>query len=454
MKENVVLIGFSGTGKTSVARILAEVLEWSLVDTDQEIESRCGMSIEQIFAQHGEAYFREQERLTVESLMQRRNVVVATGGGVVLSAENVANLGTLGLMVLLDASAETIFARLSKDSVDRPLLKKPERIRSLMDERAEYYKVANFVLGTDLLSEQDVAKRIVRFMRFQGMLGAEKNQLYGLIGEKLSHSLSPQIHSFFFQQLGIKAQYYLFPVSSGELAPAFEGLKILGAKGINVTIPYKSSIMALLDDIAPEAREIGAVNTVIFNEKRQSKGYNTDYKGFGSLIERSSIAVKGKTAVILGTGGGAKTVACYLRDHGAKAVHMVTRDSTLSSLHFPVISYAELAFLPGADLLINCTPIGMFPNFNEMPVEQAILSRFQTVVDLIYNPGETMLLSEAKMLGLQTCNGLSMLAYQAAFAQELWQGRTLSMADVEPLYQMLVTNQSLADAGIIKSHLM
>jgi shikimate dehydrogenase len=263
------------------------------------------------------------------------------------------------------------------------------------------------------------------------------NFYFGLLGEKLSHSLSPQIHSYIFRQLGIDAGYQLFPIKPDELFAALTGLKILGADGVNITIPYKVAIMSMLDEISQEAKDIGAVNTIVFNNRR-AKGYNTDYQGFGQILTRHSIDIKGKTAVVLGTGGAAKTVACYLRDHKISDVHMVTRNLTDYRLEFPLWSYAELASSTGADIMINCTPVGMFPNIRESPVDRQIFKKCCLAIDLIYNPAETLFLREARECGLRTCNGLTMLIGQAVYAQELWQNRKIDMAAVDPLYSLLL----------------
>lgn len=260
-------------------------------------------------------------------------------------------------------------------------------------------------------------------------------KLYGLVGEKLSHSFSPQIHQFVFQQIGIDAGYFLFSLLREELGLALDGLKLLGAKGINVTIPFKTDIMPMLDWIEPEARFIGAVNTITFEGGKMS-GYNTDYKGFGYSLTRHGIEVAGKTAVVLGTGGAAKTVACYLKDHGVSDLHLISRKATPDGSQTPMWSYDELA-RQSADILVNCTPVGMYPNVQDVILDRRVVAKFEAVVDLIYNPVETRLLADARSMGGKTCNGLSMLIAQAVYAEEIWQGHSIEMALMEPLYSSL-----------------
>lgn len=249
-------------------------------------------------------------------------------------------------------------------------------------------------------------------------------RFYGLLGETLSHSLSPEIHGYLFRHLNIEAAYVLFPVAADKLAEAVNGLRLLGAGGVNVTIPYKMSIVPLLDELSGEARMLGAVNTVLFRNGR-AIGYNTDYAGFGLMLQRHGIAATGKTAVVLGAGGAARTAACWLRDHGAADVKLVSRRPAGTG-PFETLSYDRLGDLTPTDLLVNATPVGMYPHTGEAPLTRDLLPRFAAVVDLIYNPLETRLLREARQQGIPAVNGLTMLAAQAVASEEIWQGRSLA----------------------------
>ncbi|MDU4959467.1 MAG: shikimate kinase [Sporomusaceae bacterium] len=249
-------------------------------------------------------------------------------------------------------------------------------------------------------------------------------RIYGLLGEALSHSLSPEIHRFLFRQLNIEAAYSLFPLPPARLAAGLEGLRLLGAGGVNVTIPYKAQIMPLLDDLSAEARLLGAVNTVLFGSGG-AIGYNTDYGGFGLMLRLHQIEAAGKSALVLGTGGAARTAACWLRDHGAASVRLVSRQPG-SKGDFAVLSYAQLAALPAVDILVNATPVGMHPYTAASPLPQELLPRFGVIIDLVYNPAETRLMREGREQGVRAINGLAMLAAQAVAAEEIWQGRDLS----------------------------
>lgn len=267
--------------------------------------------------------------------------------------------------------------------------------------------------------------------------------LYGLLGESLGHSLSPIIHKEIFDFLGIQAYYHLFEVERGKLGAAVTGLKVLGAAGVNVTIPYKSEVMQYLDHITPEAASIGSVNTISFN-KSVATGSNTDYYGFGKLLERYSVETEGADILVLGHGGGAKAVIKYLLDHGAKSITVAVRNTSLIngaqgatlSDRLVFTSFESLSEQNKGDLIVNCTPCGMYPRIMEMPVASEILKGYKTAVDLIYNPQKTMFLKCSEEAGLKAVNGLYMLVGQAVAAQELWNNVQLCQKDVDRVYDM------------------
>ena len=245
---------------------------------------------------------------------------------------------------------------------------------------------------------------------------------YALLGEKLSHSLSPEIHEEIFKALGINASYTLVEVSP-------EGIKeeISKYDGLNVTIPYKTEVIKYLSEISKEAKAIGAVNTIYGN-----KGYNTDYFGFGKMLEINNIPVKNHRVVILGTGGASKAVHQYLKDHQAKEITFVSRGKVGEN----IINYDTLKDVTG-DLIINTTPVGMYPNVEKSPVTQDVLKKFNFAVDLIYNPAETKFLKLAKTQGLRTTNGLYMLVGQAVKAEEIWQKKAIADDLINKIHEML-----------------
>lgn len=249
---------------------------------------------------------------------------------------------------------------------------------------------------------------------------------FGLIGGKLGHSLSPAIHQLFFEYTGKTGSYELLETEL-EALPELMGRLRQGFVGTNVTIPHKLHVMPLLDAIAPEAAAIGAVNTIKFTSEG-AFGYNTDYFGFGRMLEYNDIKVAGKVCAVLGTGGAARAVVKYLTDKKCAKLYLVTRDVFKVDSHFAkinpkikVIDYARLDALQG-DLLVNCTPVGMFPKVEASPVSSEVSFAFDASVDLIYNPSQTLFLKQAAEAGNKAVNGLFMLVAQAVAAQEIWQG--------------------------------
>ena len=227
---------------------------------------------------------------------------------------------------------------------------------------------------------------------------------YGLIGENLGHSYSPFIHNI----LG-SVPYELVSLRPEELGPFIKAGEFAG---LNVTIPYKKAVIPFLDHIAPEAQTIEAVNTIVRREDGLW-GYNTDCKGFLYAAERAGISLKGKKVLVLGSGGASAAVQAASAGAGA-AVKVVSRTGSLN--------YENVYEESGAEVIVNATPVGMYPQNRGKLLE---LSRFGSccgVIDLIYNPLYTPLLLDARELGLPFSNGLSMLVAQAKYASDLFQG--------------------------------
>jgi shikimate dehydrogenase len=242
----------------------------------------------------------------------------------------------------------------------------------------------------------------------------------GLVGEKLSHSQSPQIHEEIMKQRGIKGTYEILEFSKNTFARDFNALKASDYRGVNITIPYKESVIPLLDDISQQAKYIGAVNTVLFKDGR-AKGFNTDYNGFVSLLDHNNITVKGKGAVILGSGGVAKAVVKALLDLGIYDLTIVSRGKQNFHGNYTVSYEFFKEERVKSDLLINCTPVGMFPYMDASPIPKEYINT-DVVVDMVYNPPKTLLLKYAEEMGLKTVNGSYMLKEQAIKAYDIWTG--------------------------------
>lgn len=264
---------------------------------------------------------------------------------------------------------------------------------------------------------------------------------FGLLGGKLGHSLSPQIHKLFFQYTGIEGSYELLETELEQLPGRMETLR-KEFKGSNVTIPHKLHVIPLLDGIAPEAKAIGAVNTIKFTEKG-AFGYNTDYFGFTRMLEYNDVALTNKIAAVLGSGGAARAIMKALADGKCKEIYLVTRKPSEVDPHFldiapqcKVIDYQELKNLKG-DVLVNCTPVGMYPNIEASAVSQKVSANFEASVDLVYNPAKTFFLQQAELAGKKAVNGLFMLVAQAVAAQEIWQEQKYSSELIVKIIQEL-----------------
>ncbi|MEB3174730.1 MAG: shikimate dehydrogenase [Cyanobacteriota bacterium] len=265
-----------------------------------------------------------------------------------------------------------------------------------------------------------------------------KTQLLGVIGHPVEHSLSPLMQNAALAALDLDWVYLPFAVSPAALADAVSGLKALGVKGFNVTLPHKQAVMPLLGEVSPLARQVGAVNTVLRSDAGW-RGTNTDVEGFlAPLLERQKNWAQCRP-VVLGNGGAARAVVVALSQLNCPAVAVVGRDlAKLEAFHrswrgldlsaaVTVHPWEQLPLLlPQTRLLINTTPVGMAPRGEASPLkleELEFLSSQALVYDLIYTPRPTRLLREAEGLGLAALDGLEMLARQGAAALGLWLNR-------------------------------
>lgn len=247
---------------------------------------------------------------------------------------------------------------------------------------------------------------------------------YCLIGEKLGHSYSSFIHN----RMGVEYSLQAFPASD---LPNFAASRKFD--GFNVTIPYKKTIIPYLDGISQEAKKIGAVNTVI-NKNGKLLGYNTDYFGLTYALKKANIAIKNKNVIILGSGGASLTAQTVCQDQKAKSVTVVSRTGQ--------VNYDNVYDKKDAQVVINCTPVGMFLNSEDSVID---LSKFPLLVgafDLIYNPLRTKFILQAESLGVKVGNGLRMLVAQAVKSEEIWQNKKFSDMDIENVYKELLREKS------------
>lgn len=262
-----------------------------------------------------------------------------------------------------------------------------------------------------------------------------KTKLLGVLGHPIGHTLSPAMHNAALEHLGLDYRYLAFDVHPSSLGDAVAAVRALGIAGLNVTIPHKKDVIPLLDEISPEAKLIGSVNT-IKNEQGRLIGSSTDGEGFLQSLEAVGVDPRGKRAVVLGAGGSARAVAHALVANGAVVTlsnRTLDRAESLARRINEVtapgsVSVAPLAHgglkevIGSADMLVNCTSVGMCPNVDSSPCLEDLLHSGLVVYDLIYNPLRTKLMSAAENVGAMTVSGLKMLVYQGAVSFRIWTG--------------------------------
>lgn len=242
----------------------------------------------------------------------------------------------------------------------------------------------------------------------------------GLLGRKLGHSYSPQIHG----QLA-SYDYSLFEKEPEEL----EGfLKNGNFVGLNVTIPYKKDVIPFLDQLSPVARRLGAVNTIVRRRDGSLVGHNTDYFGFRYLVQQSGLDVRGKKVLVLGSGGASNTAVAALQELGARVV-IISRSGENN--------YGNLHLHANASVIVNTTPVGMYPNTGVSPIDLGCFPQLEGVLDVVYNPARTQILLDAENRGLVAMNGLWMLVAQAKESAEWFSGETIPDSRIVQIHAAL-----------------
>lgn len=255
-------------------------------------------------------------------------------------------------------------------------------------------------------------------------------KLFGVLGDPVSHSLSPVMHNAAFKAMGMDCEYHSFRVSPDDLEKALHGAHALGFGGLNLTIPLKEKALAIVNATEP-AKQIGAVNTVGF--KNGIVGYNTDGTGAKMALSHNDIEVKGKNVLLLGAGGAARAIAFQLARDGASvtiANRSIGRAEALARDVEKVgkaqaSNYIDLkGLIQDSNILINSTSVGMYPKISETIVTSEMMHKDLVVFDIVYNPQNTLLLKEAKKAGATTIDGVMMLVFQGAESFRIWTGKT------------------------------
>ena len=242
---------------------------------------------------------------------------------------------------------------------------------------------------------------------------------YGLLGAKLGHSYSKPIHNLLADY-----HYELYAVTPEELKQLMTSRAF---RGLNVTIPYKKDVLPYLDEVSSEVREVGSANTLVMGADGKLRGYNTDLPGFLSMADRAGVSLTDKKVVILGSGGTSLTAQAAARRRGAREIIVVSRTGE--------VNYEKLyADHTDAEVIINTTPVGMYPNNGESPIDLSRFDRCTGVLDVIYNPFHTALLQQAEERGIPSENGLWMLVAQAKYAAEYFTGKAIPDEKIAEVY--------------------
>ena len=446
--RRIVLIGYRGTGKSSIGKVIASTLALPYYDVDALIEENEGRSIPQIFQDDGETGFRDIESRIINGLPVTP-AVISTGGGAVVRHKNIRALRKRSLIILLTSSEEDIARRIKNTT--RPSLtglSLRDEIHTMLEERMPLYRSAADLVydssgkhprgaaieilqiirpGVKLQAETENRTRLINWVLNTPIQKAAQNslreissdpgiRLYGILGNPCMHSMSPPIWNRLFQELEIPAKYTWFECP--DPAKLLNAAEKAGVRGLSVTIPHKETIMRLLDDIRHDARTIGAVNTVLFSGGKRY-GFNTDWRGIYRPLE----GVTGDTAVILGAGGAAAAAVYAVSMRGFSPVILnrtVERAEELAKRFGaragPISAFTEY----DADLVVNATSVGMNAGKNgsatelPIPVSASSLTPDMHVFDLVYTPADTPLLRAALRKGCSIIPGTEMFIHQLA----------------------------------------
>lgn len=278
-------------------------------------------------------------------------------------------------------------------------------------------------------------------------------RIVGLMGWPVSHSRSPAMHNAAFAALGLNWAYVPLPVPPDTVGDAVRGLRALGLRGANVTVPHKQAVLPFLDELTPAAAAIGSVNTIIVGEEGRLLGDNTDAAGFAADLAAHGVNISVAHVAVLGAGGSARAVLYALGLGGARSVLLLNRSPqkardllTEMQPRFPECTMRAEAFPAGiaavreTDLVVNCTSLGMAPHAEGIPWDEAVGFRSgQVVYDLVYAPMRTRLLAFAEAQGARAIGGIGMLVFQGALAFEKWTGVP---APVEVMQQAALAHRS------------
>ncbi len=261
---------------------------------------------------------------------------------------------------------------------------------------------------------------------------------FAVIGNPITHSLSPRLHNYIFQQLGIDANYIAIQCTEKKIPKIIKRLRSNQLNGINITLPLKQSVIPYLDVLGEHAQAIGAVNCIKVKDGKLI-GYNTDWIGFQKTLESAKIRINGATCIIVGAGGAARSVGYALASHNVNKMFIINRSAEHTNelikqlkTHFfnTEIKIAKWSEINKHELhqalIVNCSSVGMAPNVDDCPIPEKYLSPSQTIIDIIYSPFRTKLYRVGQSIGTKTLSGLPMLIHQALASLEIWFNEPIS----------------------------
>lgn len=447
----LVLAGYRGTGKTTVGQLLAARLGLPFIDTDTLVERRAGRSIPEIFADNGQARFRELEREVCAGLA-RATGVIATGGGAVLDPANVEALRRGARVFLLEGPPGELARRCAGS--DRPALTHLTRInevRAMLLARADPYRsAADYCVWTGGRTPDEVAGAVLAAFgaRPSDTLRAELGALNpfpdeeatvdralsggallcAVAGHPIGHSRSPALFTRLFEEYGLPYTYTR--IDATDPATVLDLAARLELRGLSVTLPLKETIVPHCDTLSPDATAIGAVNTVV-RCGGQVHGGNTDWVGVRAPL--AHLDGHGCRAVVLGAGGAAAAAVYAVRDLGMDVTVLARDPAKAAALaaRFDASSGPLAAFDPvGTDVVVHATPVGMAPDGGAL-LEASQLRPGMTVFDLVYTPALTPLLVRARRTGATAIPGTALFVHQAAAQFEAFFGIRVPISVVE-----------------------
>lgn len=447
--NRIFLVGFRTTGKSTFGKILAENLGLSFFDMDFLIKEQAGEELDRL-TKNGTDWikFREIENEILADLTKTDRAVISCGGGVgvndIIDKKTGKTFGQLNrevlekskdsLVILLTSADEIIEKRLQRKFKNKKVmpflneeyaedsaLGKVEKqvedsMKALRERKSLYEKIADFEIDTSNF-----------------ILPPNLVNLNAVIGDPISHSLSPKMQNAGYKALGIENMNLFVPirVSEKNLEKFLDALRVLGINGISVTIPHKESIMRYLDEVDNTAKKIGAVNTIL-NVGGKLTGYNTDWIGAITAIGKKT-ELKGKKVAVIGAGGAARGIVFGLVEKGAKVKIFNRTEKNAEELanQFGVEfgEMGDIGVVRDYDILINATSVGLDKDIS--PLDKDLINANQIIFDVVYSPKETKLIKDAKEKGAKVIYGYEMLLYQGVEQFQMYTGFKAPVKEME-----------------------